>query len=215
MSKIKVLNLYARIGGNRKLWANVDVTAIEYNDKIAKIYQDYFPQDKVIITDAHQYLLEHYKEYDLIWSSPPCPSHSRVRKMAVSINENKPNQNEAIYPEMSLYQEILLLRHYTYNKTKWIVENVKPYYDPLIKPTIEIDRHLFWCNFRIDKIKTSKETPIVNVSKNRYGYNLDKYKNLDKVKILRNMVNPEIGLHFLNRALEIKTQDDIKQPTLF
>ena len=29
--KLKVLNLYAGIGGNRKLWTNVDVTAVEYN----------------------------------------------------------------------------------------------------------------------------------------------------------------------------------------
>ena len=72
--KLKVLNLYAGIGGNRKLWTNVDVTAIEINSEIAKIYQDFFPDDKVIIGDAHKYLLEHYKEFDFIWSSPPCPT---------------------------------------------------------------------------------------------------------------------------------------------
>ena len=60
-SKIKVLNLYAGIGGNRKLWENVDVMAIEINPKIAEIYQDFFPDDKVIIADAHQYLLEHFE----------------------------------------------------------------------------------------------------------------------------------------------------------
>ena len=54
MSKIKVLNLYAGIGGNRKLWENVDVTAVEWKPEIAVIYQDFFPDDKVIITDAHK-----------------------------------------------------------------------------------------------------------------------------------------------------------------
>ena len=76
---IKVLNLYAGIGGNRKYWQDVDVTAVEIEPNIAKIYQDFFPDDKVIITDAHQYLLEHYNEYDFIWSSPPCQSHSSFR----------------------------------------------------------------------------------------------------------------------------------------
>ena len=96
---MKVLNLYAGIGGNRKLWKDVDVTAVELNPEIAKIYQDFFPQDKVIVADAHQYLLEHFEEYDFIWSSPPCPSHSRVRKATR-------HQNPPIYPDMKLLNVI-------------------------------------------------------------------------------------------------------------
>ena len=57
---MRILNLYAGIGGNRKLWKGVDVVAVENNPQIAKRYQDFFPKDKVIITDAHQYLLEHF-----------------------------------------------------------------------------------------------------------------------------------------------------------
>lgn len=64
--RIKVLNLYAGIGGNRKLWEDVDVTAIENNESIAKIYQDFFPDDKVILDDAHKYLLENYDIFDFI-----------------------------------------------------------------------------------------------------------------------------------------------------
>ena len=86
---MKILNLYAGIGGNRKLWGNDhEVTAIEYDNNIAKIYQENFPNDIVIVTDAHQYLLEHFREYDFIWSSPPCPSHSKVRKqLAISLGK--------------------------------------------------------------------------------------------------------------------------------
>ena len=74
---MKVLNLYAGIGGNRKLWGDEhEITAVEYDAKIAKIYQDFFPNDTVIVGDAHQYLLEHYSEFDFIWGSPPCPTHS-------------------------------------------------------------------------------------------------------------------------------------------
>jgi DNA (cytosine-5)-methyltransferase 1 len=79
---MKILNLYAGIGGNRKLWGNDDeITAVEFDEQIARIYQDNFPNDKVVIGDAHQYLLEHFREFDFIWASPPCPTHSRARKL--------------------------------------------------------------------------------------------------------------------------------------
>lgn len=76
---MKILNLYAGLGGNRKLWEDVEVTAIEYNQEIATLYKTYFPNDTVIVTDAHKYLLDHLMDgWDFIWASPPCPSHSRI-----------------------------------------------------------------------------------------------------------------------------------------
>ena len=100
------MNLYAGIGGNRKLWENVEVTAIEIDEDVAQIYKDNFPNDTVITGDAHQYLLEHYNEYDFIWSSPPCPTHSRMNFL---LNEKGDKMK---YPDMKLYQEILLLKHF-------------------------------------------------------------------------------------------------------
>jgi len=204
---MKVLNLYAGIGGNRKLWKNIEVTAVENNPEIAEIYQDFFPNDKMIITDAHQYLLEHYKEFDFIWSSPPCPSHSKI---------NTDGQNKARYPDMDLYEEILMLNNNWY-KGKWVVENVKPYYNPLINPTIEIGRHLFWCNFYINKANFQKEKSVVNQTgtNGRYGFNLKGIKIGNKRQILRNLIDPEIGLHILNRALEITETDKYGQSKLF
>ena len=74
---MKILNLYACLGGNRYKWGNEhDITAVEWDKELAKMYQERFPSDKVIVADAHQYLLDHYKEFDFIWSSPPCPTHS-------------------------------------------------------------------------------------------------------------------------------------------
>ena len=74
---MKILNLYAGIGGNRKLWGvkDHDVTAVEDNEFIAQAYGTFFPLDRLLIQDAHKYLLDHYKEFDFIWSSPPCQSH--------------------------------------------------------------------------------------------------------------------------------------------
>ncbi|MFA6897226.1 MAG: hypothetical protein WCQ96_03000 [Patescibacteria group bacterium] len=64
---MKILNLYCGIGGNRKLWGNEhEITAVENNPQIAKIYQDFFPNDKVIVGDAHEYLLEHFKEFEIL-----------------------------------------------------------------------------------------------------------------------------------------------------
>lgn len=136
MNKLKILNLYAGIGGNRKLWGDeYDITAIEIVPEIANIYKDLYPHDTVIIEDAHEFLRKHFREFDFIWASPPCPTHS-VLQMTRFYDENLK------YPDMTLYQEIIWLQ--TFFKGKWVIENVKPYYEPLIAPTFQIDRHYFW-----------------------------------------------------------------------
>ena len=196
---MKILNLYAGIGGNRKLWGNEhEVTAVELNEDIAKIYQDFFPNDKVIIADAHQYLLEHFEEFDFIWSSPPCPSHSRVRK--VTSQQNKP-----IFPDMKLYEEILLLEGYF--KGKWVVENVISWYEPLIKP-YQFREHYYWSNFVIDGKKNAfrchdgKNEKLEKVK----GFDLSKYSGIDKTKILRNCVEPEAGQFIFDLAFTSKQE---------
>ncbi len=196
VDKIKVLNLYAGIGGNRKLWKNVEVTAVESDPLIATIYKKLFPNDEVLITDAHQYLLKCYKEFDFIWSSPPCQSHSSFRKnICVAFRGTK-----AIYPDMTLYQEILFLQ--THAKCKWVVENVKPYYKPPVTGSM-IQRHMFWSNFSIGP----KEIPKDNIRsaqikdlQKKYGFDLSSYKIKNKRQVLRNCVNPKLGKHILKEA---------------
>lgn len=190
---MKVLNLYSGIGGNRKLWQNVEVTAVEINPDIAKIYKDFFPNDEVIVTDAHQYLLDHYKEFDFIWSSPPCPTHSRVNLFIISNGSKYP-----VYPDMKLYQEIIFLNQFF--KGKWLVENVISYYQPLIRPN-EISRHWFWSNFFIYQFKHKSndlENGKIADLQLRTGFNISNYKNVDKRLLLRNCVQPDLGLHILN-----------------
>ena len=197
---MKILNLYSCIGGNRKLWEGHKITAIENNKDIADIYKDFFPEDNVIVADAHQYLLDHYKEYDFIWSSPPCPTHSDIRRCGVHAG-----QYPALYADMGLYQEIILLTHF--NKCKWVVENVKPYYKPLI-PAREVHRHLFWSNFYITDFKTDNDRKHSNIigSSVVYGFDLKDYKVDNKRRILRDMVDPEVGLHVLNCATGLNKQ---------
>ncbi len=200
MKKIKVLNGYAGIGGNRKLWPDkeIEVTAVEINPEIAKIYQDFFPNDKVIIGDAHKYLLEHYKEFDFIWTSPPCPTHSDIKRCNVQGYDKK-----AEYADMRLYQEIILLTHFS--KGLWVVENVRPYYTPLIIP-MTCGRHYFWSNFHITNLPGKEREhfdDIASMEKVK-GIKINQYKIKDKRKIIRNCVKPEVGLHIFNCAFKIK-----------
>ena len=193
---MKILNLYAGIGGNRKLWEDVEVTAVEMNPKIAAIYQEFFPNDKVVVGDAHQYLLDHFKEFDFIWSSPPCPTHSRLN------NSFKGDGNwggKIRYPDMKLYEEIILLKHFF--KGMWCIENVISYYNPLIKPR-ELANHYFWTNFHISEIPASSRRHYDSLDKlgELKGFNIDKYKIDNKRKILRNCVVPAVGLHILNES---------------
>ena len=125
---MKILNLYAGIGGNRKLWGDEhQVTAVENKEDIAEVYQRLFPKDKVVIGDAHQYLIDHHQEFDFIWSSPPCPTHSVT-------NHFLKGQGIFRYPDMKLWQEIIFLKHFF--KGKYVIENVKSYYKPIYEPQV-------------------------------------------------------------------------------
>ena len=204
---MKVLNLYAGIGGNRKLWGDIDVDAIENNPEIAKIYHDNFPYDTIIVTNAHKYLLEYYKNYDFIWSSPPCPSHSRFRLA----NCDKPQ-----FPNMELYEEIIFLKWFF--KGKWIVENVISYYEPLIKPILR-GGHYFWSNFPIENNNISKINDAYSSSGKqlciKLGFNWDGingFSQYDKRNLFRNCTEPKLGLHIFNCAFKEKqlTINDVK-----
>jgi DNA (cytosine-5)-methyltransferase 1 len=195
----KILNLYAGIGGNRKLWdGDIKVTAIEINKELADIYKKFYPNDEVIVGDAIEYLLLHWREYDFIWSSPPCQTHSKMRYLA-----SKRGSYIAKLPDMSLYQQILFLKSFCKDK-RWVVENVVPYYEPLIKPTQKLDRHLFWANFQIqnkdfDKVLVKHNK--VTGKTDRFGINLRDIKMKHrKDQIIRNCVNPDLGLHILKES---------------
>jgi DNA (cytosine-5)-methyltransferase 1 len=194
---MKILNLYAGIGGNRKLWGNEhEITSVEYDPDIALIYSDLFPNDTLVIGDAHEYLLNTHKEYDFIWSSPPCQTHSSFRyNIGVRYRGTKP-----AYPDMRLYEEIVFLQYHASKETYWVVENVVPYYKPLIEGQ-KINRHMYWANFEIPSLTKVND----NIRGNQipdlqklHGYDLSKYKLSNKRQILRNCVSPITGKEILD-----------------
>jgi DNA (cytosine-5)-methyltransferase 1 len=218
---MKILNLYACLGGNRYKWGDEhEITAVELDEELAKLYQERFPNDTVIVADAHQYLLDHYKEFDFIWTSPPCPTHSKVRV-------TQKNQDFYIpkYPDMKLYEEIIFLKEHF--KGQYVVENVIPYYEPLI-PAKKRGRHLYWTNFNIPYDLDRKEAKGImcgqttdEVSKLCNFHNidrefLDKYKGKQsKTKIIRNLVDYEVGKTILDTVMGIIHKQDLNQTELF
>lgn len=132
MSELRVLNAYAGIGGNRHLWpAEWRVTAVEWSPRVAAEYQARYPADTVIVADAHTYVMEHAHEFDAVWTSPPCPTHSRIN----NTRKAKPK------PDPSLWEQIAHLRGLG---IPYVVENVHTYYAPPILPDLVTERHYYW-----------------------------------------------------------------------
>ena len=219
---MKILNLYACLGGNRFKWDEVakekgikiEVTAVELDPEAARLYQERFPNDKVIVADAHQYLLDNFKEFDFIWSSPPCPSHSRVR-----FSQKNRESTKAIYPDMKLYEEILFLQNYF--EGKYVVENVIPYYEPLIQAQ-KRGRHLYWTNYTLPtdikerKVQIGSGKDEVNKLCIFHDYDFRKYKGEQRLdKMARNLVDYEAGRTIFETALGIIKKKDEKQISIF
>jgi DNA (cytosine-5)-methyltransferase 1 len=213
---MKILNLYACLGGNRYKWGSEhEITAVELDPELARMYKERFPNDTVIVADAHKYLLDHYKEFDFIWTSPPCPSHSRMRKTNTGDGER---QSAATFPDMKLYEEIIFLDNFF--DGKYVVENVIPYYEPLI-PAQKRGRHLYWTNFALpSNLGDRKADNFIHCKTS----DLEKFHEIDlssykgeqrKDKIARNLVDYEAGKTILDTAIGIIRHLDTKQTTLF
>ena len=227
---MKILNLYACLGGNRYKWDEVakengieiEVTAVELDEELAKLYQERFPNDKVIVADAHQYLLKHFKEFDFIWSSPPCPSHSRINYSF----KNRKKEGFIVYPDMSLYQEIILLDNFF--DGKYVVENVISYYKPLIQPKGR-GRHYYWTNFNLPNDLKERDAPFIKITPSSkkpknivekrcefHEIDLTNYNGKQsKEKIANNLVDFEAGRTIFETVLGIHKKLIVNQTELF
>jgi DNA (cytosine-5)-methyltransferase 1 len=211
---MKILNLYANIGGNRKLWGTEhQITAVEIDPAIAKVYQKLYPGDTVVVGDAHQYLLDHFHEFDFIWSSPPCPTHSilnRTNGKDPYCEQTKGRNIDIRYPDMKLYEEIILLKKW--HRGLWCVENVVSYYEPLIPPT-KFGSHYFWTNFYFPSshLKNIHRGIGSNTERNltkkelaeKGGFSIEDLEGngINVTLALRDITEPELGKHILYYVL--------------
>jgi len=210
MKNKEVLNLFAGLGGNRKKWDGVNVTSVEKNEKVAAIYQKLHPNDKVIIGDAMAYLKNNFEKFDFIWASPSCQTHSRMMKAT--------RHKVADFPNMNLYQLVIFLGNFF--NGNWVVENVVPYYKPLIEPTVRIGRHLFWSTkelFGIEDVK--RPSGFINKSNlagkkemmDWLGIHFDEKiyirGNHCPVQVLRNCVHPDLGKQIFEKVCINQTAD--------
>ena len=195
---MKILIGCAGIGGESELWDDKsnEITHIEIDPKIGKVISDRKPRRTVIISDAFEYLLNHATEYDFIWFSPPCQGNSRMIR---SGKNRKPR-----YPDLRLY-EVKIFLDYNF-KGNYVIENVVPYYKPLIPPTAKIGRHLFWSNFEINEdfeVNQPKDFIMLGTVKGSeqlkewlgisYEGNIYYNGNHDPCQVLRNCVHPKLG----------------------
>nr|DAF63838.1 MAG TPA: Cytosine specific methyltransferase [Siphoviridae sp. ctSmR6] len=201
---MKVLNLFAGLGGNRKYWdevarekgINIEVTAVEFDPEIAKAYTKRYPNDNVIVGDAWDYAAKNYLDFDFIWASPPCQTHSRL-----NTGNNLRWQYTRKLPDFRLYELISYLK--TFCKKAFVVENVVPYYEPLIRPTAEIGRHYFWANFDLFFLSNDKFRVIEKVKIGDFkDLDLSEFNITNKRQAIRNEVDYEIGKKIFERYLE-------------
>ncbi len=206
---MRILNLFSGIGGNRAHWGDGhEVTSVEFDPAIASVYEARFPDDRMIVGDALAVLESCHGYFDFIWASPPCQSHGQYRHRVGVLGKGYP----PVIPDMTgVYGIITFLR--TYYKGLWVVENTEPYYTPLIKPTVMMQRHLFWSNFEID---AKGFAPSHLRSKNKISDFEDAHfvlgsKIKNKRQVLRNCVDPEVGAHVLRMAEFARALDAFEQ----
>jgi DNA (cytosine-5)-methyltransferase 1 len=107
---------------------------------------------------------------------------------------------------MILYEEIIFLNKFF--KGKYCVENVIPYYKPLI-PAQKRGRHLYWTNFILPdilstrKVRTCSGKNEVKTLCKFHDYDFYTYKGKQsKRKIARNLVDYVAGKTILEAALK-------------
>jgi len=159
---MKILNLYAGLGGNRKSWIDHEITAVEILPEIAEIYLKQYPEDQIIITDVLNFVRhDDLDQYDFIWASPPCVTHS----CATSFHSR-------YVPDLQSIHGLRIFFDYQLKgKTKYCIENVQPFYQLPVefKPTVKIHRHCFWANFVIP-------SPVRVIADERIHYDMTKHK---------------------------------------
>lgn len=193
------------------------ITAVESDEDIAAIYQAQFPGDEMVVGDALEFVEKHLTEFDFIWASPPCQTHSVLNIPTHAQTNRLPH----IPDDKSLYGLIRWLKKWIDPNQLFIVENVKDYLGYLIQPNSMLARHPVWSNFPIPKKHFNRLKDMDHkswkqlcewhkIDQKLIPKTLSWEKNHDKRRtILRNCVDYKIGKYILDCAVKPK------QRTLF
>ncbi len=191
---MEILNLYCGLGGNRSKWGDEhDILACDLDEPILNAYGSIY-NDHLYHGDALELLEMEVNQFDFIWASPPCQTHSRAS------NGSNPKM-----PNMDLWKCILFLMRYA-KRTPWVVENVIPYYNPFIRPSHKFGRHYLWTNFAISPFDVRPTKFKGQLFEDMSAGALAEYHSLplkrippgNKRQYLRNMFCGDLGLHILN-----------------
>lgn len=199
---MKVLNAYAGIGGNRHLWpASWKITAIELDERVAAEYARRYPDDTVLVEDAHAFVMDRAAEFEAVWTSPPCPTHSRLAKTVAA------RTGAALEPDPRLWEEVEFLRELG---GRYVVENVHTYYAPPIAPDVVTARHYYWTNNPPAMLTALHGTgilcPDTRMAEYAEAYGLPPIPHRalrDSRKAMRNAVVPHEGLELAVAAFTL------------
>ncbi len=153
---LRILDLFCGVGGvargfQKYLLENgieFEYYAVDINDAILLAHRILNPHSVTLKRDAYSFTDHELRSYDFIWASPPCESHSRLMWI---YNKNQPEKWEP--PDKKLWQ--LIERLYRLG-IPFVVENVRPYYRPPMRPTSYVCRHALWSNLSIPPFDYSR-----------------------------------------------------------
>ncbi len=199
--KIKILDLFCGIGGVAKGFQrylleqgmSFEYYAVDVDPKVLRAHKKFNPLSNTILRDAYSFTDDELLEFDFIWASPPCETHSRLNFY------NWGNPKKYKEPDMRFYELIEML--YRLN-IPFVVENVEPYYKPPIKPSVKVYRHVLWTNlsirpFRVDLPNFSDVKDDVKSLTKYHGVPRDVVNTLGTARkarsALRDMVNPIVS----------------------
>jgi DNA (cytosine-5)-methyltransferase 1 len=124
---------------------------------------------------------------------------------------------------MKLYEEILFLDNFF--DGKYCVENVIPYYEPLITAK-KRNRHLYWTNFNLPTVLSERDKISGLINKDDFeaikklcefhDYDFFKYKGEQRrAKMARNLVDYEAGKTIFATAMGVILKSKSTQNSLF
>jgi len=202
---VRVLDLYAGLGGTdkgiRKVAAEknikLDYYAIEIDPAVCQAHKKNHLESNVICADVKDWL-DKVTDFDFVWASPPCQTHS------INNYSNKAIGYKTKPVDWSLWHVIDILQRA--ETIPFVVENVKIWYNEPFKHNFKLDRHYFWTNLQLVPFdyhkKPAKEWCHISVKDWQEYHQLEPATTGDKRQQLRNCVHWSIAAGIFEQFLE-------------